>query len=130
MGLPVPRWLFRCIRRFCQVMNWLRAMAEAHVRFHSHHCMARLLNHAELKEERVMVLEAWSQFEEDNETDWVDKVAQRMPKKVKKRRLIDEDAGVCSGGLCVHGVRACVWGSSVWACACMRACVAVLPASL
>lgn len=49
----------------------------------------------ELKEERVLVLEAWRKFEEDYDTDYVDKVSERMPKKVKKRRLVDEDAGVC-----------------------------------
>lgn len=43
-----------------------------------------------------MVLEAWRAFEEDAGTPGtVDNVTQRMPKKVKKRRLIDEDVGVC-----------------------------------
>lgn len=47
-----------------------------------------------------MVLEAWRAFEDDSGTpDTVDKVTQRMPKKVKKRRLIDEDVGVCASSL-------------------------------
>eukprot|EP00124_Ichthyophonus_hoferi_P004678 Ihof_evm2s545 gene=Ihof_evmTU2s545 len=48
----------------------------------------------ELKEERVMILEAWKEFEELNgNPDWVSQVAKKMPKKVKKRRLIDEEVG-------------------------------------
>lgn len=50
-----------------------------------------------LKEERVMMLEAWHKFEEDYDTDHVAEVARRMPKKVKKRRLIDEDLGPAGG---------------------------------
>jgi crooked neck len=48
-----------------------------------------------LKDERVVVLEAWREFEEQHETGHEAEVARRMPKKVKKRRLIDEDLGVC-----------------------------------
>eukprot|EP00123_Amoebidium_parasiticum_P012254 comp21226_c0_seq1/m.28880 comp21226_c0_seq1/g.28880 ORF comp21226_c0_seq1/g.28880 comp21226_c0_seq1/m.28880 type:complete len:692 (-) comp21226_c0_seq1:5-2080(-) len=50
------------------------------------------------KEERVMVLEAWKDFEDtQGSEEWARQVGQKMPKKIKKRRLVDENVGPSAG---------------------------------
>ncbi|KNC76411.1 hypothetical protein SARC_11085 [Sphaeroforma arctica JP610] len=52
----------------------------------------------DLNEERVLVLETWLKFERSKgSADWVDSVGKKMPKKVKKRRLVDEEVGPSAG---------------------------------
>ncbi|TKR86711.1 hypothetical protein L596_011243 [Steinernema carpocapsae] len=50
------------------------------------------------KEERVMLLEAWNEFEQKNGDEASRKaVAKQMPKKMKKRRAIQNEDGVDAG---------------------------------
>lgn len=45
-------------------------------------------NQAEGKEERLMLLENWLDVEEGAESDFVDQVRKKFPKRVKKRRKV------------------------------------------
>eukprot|EP01134_Creolimax_fragrantissima_P000225 CFRG0225T1 len=52
----------------------------------------------DLNEERLMVLEAWRDFERAKGTEeWFETINSKMPKKVKKRRLVDENVGPSAG---------------------------------
>ncbi len=49
------------------------------------------------KEERVMLLEAWRDYElKYGDVSSIQEVAKKLPKKVKKRRQIKADDGVCT----------------------------------
>ena len=43
---------------------------------------------SKLKEERLLLLENWLSVEESNNSDFVDKVRKKFPKRVKKRRKV------------------------------------------
>ncbi|XP_072167131.1 crooked neck-like protein 1 [Diadema setosum] len=56
------------------------------------------LRHAEEKEERLMLLEAWQEFENEfGDDESVQKVQEQMPTKVKKRRKIQTEDGSDAG---------------------------------
>lgn len=58
----------------------------------------RMLRGSEEKEERLMLLEAWRQFEEDqDDPQYIENVEKQMPKKVKKRRKIQTEDGSDAG---------------------------------
>ena len=43
-----------------------------------------------------MILNSWKEFETSRgNEDWAKQVDEKLPKKIKKRRLVDEDVGVC-----------------------------------
>jgi len=47
------------------------------------------------KEERLMLLEAWKVFEQNNGDEWSQAaILDRMPRKIKKRRKIETPDGV------------------------------------
>lgn len=49
------------------------------------------------KEERVLLLEAWRNFEETHGDDIsLDKVKQRMPRRIKRRQRVQAEDGVCT----------------------------------
>ncbi|XP_022252873.1 crooked neck-like protein 1 isoform X2 [Limulus polyphemus] len=58
----------------------------------------KALQHSEEKEERLMLLEAWKDFEETYGDDLSrEKVEKQLPKKVKKRRKIQTETGADGG---------------------------------
>lgn len=57
----------------------------------------RGLRSCEEKEERLMLLEAWRDFEQEFGTDTQqERVRKLMPEKVKKRRKLTAEDGVCN----------------------------------
>ncbi|XP_041468018.1 crooked neck-like protein 1 [Lytechinus variegatus] len=58
----------------------------------------KALKHVEEKEERLMLLEAWQEFENEfGDDESVAKVQEQMPNKVKKRRKIQTEDGSDAG---------------------------------
>lgn len=56
------------------------------------------LRNAEEKEERVMVLEAWKEFEDEyGDESSQEKIKKKMPRRVKKRRKVQTDDGSDAG---------------------------------
>lgn len=56
------------------------------------------LRNAEEKEERVMLLEAWKEFEDEHGDDSAqEKIKKKMPRRVKKRRKVQTDDGSDAG---------------------------------
>lgn len=58
------------------------------------------LKNAELKEERVMLLNEWKQFEQnlgDTNTNNINEVNSKMPRQIKKRRPVTGDDGAAGG---------------------------------
>jgi crooked neck len=61
------------------------------------------LRGASEKEERVLLLEAWRDFETQNGDDEsLDSVMQRMPRRVRKRQRVQADDGVSLFALLVY----------------------------
>ncbi|RMX52841.1 hypothetical protein pdam_00011340, partial [Pocillopora damicornis] len=55
---------------------------------------SKSLRNAEGKEERVMVLEAWKEFEDEyGDESSQEKIKKKMPRRVKKRRKVQTDDG-------------------------------------
>lgn len=66
------------------------AKARARVVFDRAH---KLYKEKEMKEERVALLNAWKSFEDTHGTEEVkEKIAKQMPRRVKKRRRLDDDS--------------------------------------
>jgi crooked neck len=62
------------------------------------------LRGANVKEERVLLLEAWRDFETQNGDDEsLQNVKQRMPRRVKKRQRVQADDGVSLFAFLVNG---------------------------
>eukprot|EP00057_Strongylocentrotus_purpuratus_P011966 XP_011666440.1 PREDICTED: crooked neck-like protein 1 isoform X3 [Strongylocentrotus purpuratus] len=58
----------------------------------------KALKHVEEKEERLMLLEAWQEFENEfGDDESVEQVQEQMPNKVKKRRKIQTEDGSDAG---------------------------------
>ncbi|XP_029196374.1 crooked neck-like protein 1 [Acropora millepora] len=58
----------------------------------------KALRNAEEKEERVMLLEAWKEFESEHGDETTqEKIKKKMPRRVKKRRKIQTDDGSDAG---------------------------------
>lgn len=59
---------------------------------------SKSLRNAEEKEERVMVLEAWKEFEDEyGDESSQEKIKKKMPRRVKKRRKVQTDDGSDAG---------------------------------
>ena len=58
----------------------------------------KVLRSAENNEERAIFLESWKEFEQENgDTDSLDKVQKKMPRRVKKKRKVYRDDGTDAG---------------------------------
>lgn len=66
------------------------------------------MRNCEEKEERLMLLESWRDFEKEFGSDATqERVQKLLPEKVKKRRKLTAEDGVRTVSVCNHNVEQC-----------------------
>lgn len=69
------------------------------------------MRNCEEKEERVMLLESWRNFEEEFGTETTkERIEKLMPEKIKKRRKLQAEDGVRGQTMHVVALAAFCWG--------------------